>query len=251
MNAPSLPPEIVDDIISRVDCLRQSSLALVSKDFRPQVQRLRFRHITLHDERPDRTERLSNVLVRNPTLGNYVQMVSLAFSRARKIDSAKGQASDMLERILRACHIQTLVITYGVVPQQIIQLLSARNLPHLRCLKLGKASHTPMDTLHDVLSLHPSLDQVELYTTHLHISRSPSREPIHFKRLCVTVQNTGVENDWASDNWYRVDEEFTIIISAVWPRHIVPISHALQAWASTSRRVCFRMKTISLSLREF
>jgi predicted protein tyrosine phosphatase len=156
----------------------------------------------------------------------------------------------MLERILRACRIQTLIITYGFVPQHIVQLLHPQNLRHLRCLKLDKASRIPANILHAFLSLHPPLDQLELYTTHLNALRSPIREPIHVKRLCVTVQSTGAGNYWTYDNLYRVNEELTIIVSASSAQHAAHISRAFQVWASTSRRVCFRMKTISLSLRE-
>jgi hypothetical protein len=73
MSLLQLPQEIIDDILSRVDCLQQSSLALVCTAFRPQVQRMRFREIELWNVTfPDRTERLGDILARNPTLGEHV-----------------------------------------------------------------------------------------------------------------------------------------------------------------------------------
>jgi hypothetical protein len=89
-----LPQEI------KADFLRQGSLALVSKAFRPQVQRMRFRELTLHNVRAsERTERLSDILVLNPTLGEHVQTVCFAwYTKDSKINlqSKRGQTKSIL-----------------------------------------------------------------------------------------------------------------------------------------------------------
>jgi hypothetical protein len=215
MSVPQLPQEIIDDIISRVDCLRQSSLALVSTAFRPQVQRLRFHHVTLEDEHPRKTERLSNALVRNPTLGEYVQAVSLAHSWDSEMNADRGQAQDILGRVLRACRIHTLIFARGPVPLHILPLISPQILLHLRSLKLSRASRTPMGALHDALSLRPQLHHLELWTDHLYTEDAPrrdEREPIRFKRIHVIVDRAPPEGIWTLENSYNVEEEVAIFV---------------------------------------
>jgi hypothetical protein len=251
MSTSHLPQEIIDDIIGRVDGLVESngSLALVSKAFRPRVQRLLFHHIILDDKRPGRTERLSRVLARNPTLGEYVHKVSLVHSRAG-IYTEMAQAPDMLEHILRACRIQTLSITHGIIPQQMIQLLSFQNLPSLRSLKLGSVSRIRMDALHDILSLHPPLDQLVLCTSHLYSPWSSRRERIPVKRLQINASCLLPENDWTFENLYSVEEEFTIRVMIASAPEIVAVNKALQVWGTALRRLRFDLLYFALPQRE-
>jgi hypothetical protein len=209
MSLLQLPQEIIDDILSRVDCLQQSSLALVCKAFRPQVQRLRFHHITLKDRPPERTARLADVLVHDPTLGEHVQTLSLKFRMDSESNPQKSLAPDVLERVLRACRIRTLIIVHGWVPERISQMFSPCNLPHLRSLICYPGSYIPMDALHDFLSLHPPLDQLELFINHLYTedtSWMDMREPIRVKKIEIIIP-TGANNDtWALGNIFNVEE---------------------------------------------
>jgi hypothetical protein len=250
MSAPLLPQEIIDNIISGLDWSGDNSLALISKAFRSSVQRLRFRHIALHDDRPDRTGRLSNAIVRNPTLGEYVQSVTLVYSQD-KDRQEMTQALDMVQHVLRACHIQKLIIADGVVSQHMAQLFSPRTLPHLRSLLLGKVTFTPINLLHDVLSLHPPLDKLELWTSHLYIALgSPQREPIRVKRLRIMLDRAPIEDSWLLGRLYNVEEEVAISLYAPWAIYCTaPINQALQAWGSTPRRL--RIDVLLGVLREF
>jgi hypothetical protein len=244
MSLLQLPQEILDDIIRRVDCRRQSSLALVSTAFRPQVQRMIFHKITLHNARiPDRTERLSHVLARNPTLGEYVQTVSLSYYR-RETEIKR------LERVLRACRIQSLILANGFFPQPIVQLFSPQNLPHLRSLKLNNSVKLSMDALHDVLSLHSSLDHLELNLAHLHTSWSPRRERICVKRLHVITVSDPAENSRTFDGLYHVEEELMIIVWVTSSVEAAVINEALQAWGAITHRLCFHVLQYSLSQRK-
>jgi hypothetical protein len=249
MSISLLPQEILDDIIRRVDCRRQSSLALVSTAFRPQVQRMIFHKITLHNARiPDRTERLSDILVRNPTLGEYVQTACLDYDRLES-EPERDQAPGMLERVLRACRIQSLTITGRAVSQEIVQLLSPQYLPHLRSLKLNSSVKMSVDALHDVLFLHSPLDQLELHMAH--IPWSPRRERIRVKRLHVyTISHLPPGNTCTFDNLYDAEEELTIVVDVTSSVQAAVINEALRAWGSTSRRLCFRIFNFILSQRK-
>jgi hypothetical protein len=246
-----MPQEILDDILSRVDCPEQSSLALVSKAFRPQVQRLRFHKITLEEEHPDRTERVSNVLALNPSLGGYVHTVCLARTWNSGINqkSKKAQALDLLERVLRACSIQTLIVSSGFVTQHDIRLLSPQNLPHLRSLWLNPSCLVPMDALHNVLSLHPPLEHLWFCTFHLPTPCSPGRERIRVKRLRVIVDRPSSKNDWTFDHLCNVEEELRIRVLTTLNSEHTAINKALQFWGVTSRRL--RIDIFSGVLREF
>jgi hypothetical protein len=250
MVAPPLPQEIIDNIITELDWSGDNSLALISKAFCSSVQRLRFRHIAFHDECPDRTERLSDIIVRNPTLGDYVQSVTLVYSQS-KDRQEMARAPDILERVLRACRIQKLIIADGVISQQIAQLFSPQTLPHLRSLLLGKVAFTPINLLHDVLSLHPPLEKLELWTSHLYIALgNPQREPIRVKRLRIMLDRAPVEDSWSLGRLYNVEEEVAISLYAPWAIYCTaPINQVLQAWGSTPRRL--RIDVLLGVLREF
>jgi hypothetical protein len=213
MSASLLPQEIIDDIVRRADWYRSGSLALVSKVFRPQVQRLRFCHITLKDLPSERTERLSKVLARNPILGGHVQMVTLSFWYNSKVDLEETQAPGMLERILQACRIQTLMFSYGTVSMQIIQLIASQGLPHLRSLVLAGTSHAPMDALYDALSLCPPIDNLELFIDHINAIDIPQRlrrQPVRVKQLRLTVDRDPTEGSWTPGSFLDVEEELAI-----------------------------------------
>jgi hypothetical protein len=253
MSVPQLPQEVINDIISRVDCLQQSSLALVCKAFRPQVQRLRFHQITLDDERPRRTDRLSSVLACNPTLSDHVHTVRLAYGWDSKINAERGQAPDILERVLQACQIHVLIFAYGTVPLQILQLLSPRNVPYLRSLRLSSASRTPMDALHDALSLLPPLNYLDLWTDYLYTEVAPwrdGREPLRVKKMHVGVGRAPTEDSWTLGSSYTVEDEVAISLYAPWASDCAgPINNVLQAWGSTPRRL--RIDVSYGALREF
>jgi hypothetical protein len=87
MNVPLLPQELIDNITNRVPSSwlsYESLLALVSKVFRPRVQRLLFHHVTLNEERPARTERLSNMLACNPRLASTCRWSPLLVAGSRR-----------------------------------------------------------------------------------------------------------------------------------------------------------------------
>jgi hypothetical protein len=249
MGLSQLPQEIIDDIIGHVSHSGEDALsncALVSRAFRPQAQRLRFSDITLDHRRPDMFARLGQVLVHNPTVGECVRTVRLVYPFQRDTPSAgdhadTARAVDMLEHVLRACHTQTLMITYGFVPQQAVQLFSSQNLPHLRSLELGKMSSMDVNIIHQVLALLPPLNQLELWAAHIYTKNTPRntrREPIHVNRLYVMVDRAPVDNNWTLGNVYNVKEELVICVYAPWALECAaPINKILQAWGSTPRRL--------------
>jgi hypothetical protein len=75
MGFPQLPQEIIE-IINNVDRGYPDKVlgnrALVSSAFRSQAQRLQFNKIALDDRRLSHLERFSQLLMHNPTLGEYV-----------------------------------------------------------------------------------------------------------------------------------------------------------------------------------
>jgi hypothetical protein len=257
MGLPTLPQEIIDDIVIKADWLEDRSLALVSKAFRPQAQRRRFSSIRLDDRRPGTFARLDQVLVRNPTLGEYVHTVSLAYrwdpeSASGHTEPQMAQAPDLLERVLRACRVDRIVFDTGVIPQQIVQLLSPQNVPHLRSLKVEILTVMPMDTVHHVLSLHPPMHQLELSASHLCTLKAPSslrREPLRLKRLHFNVDNVEHPGSWTFGDLYSAEEEFTINVNTLYRWHAAMINHALQVWGTTPRRLCFRAGNIDPYLR--
>jgi hypothetical protein len=260
MGPPLLPQEIIDVIISQTDGFPDPELALVSKAFRPQVQRWRFSHITLDGHCLSMFARLDQILVRNPTLGEYVQTVSLVYDwevaspASGHTEPGMAQAAPgLLGRILRACRVDRIVFETGIAPQQIVQLLSPQNVPHLRSLTLGKLTVIPMNTLHHVLSLHPPMRQLELSASHLYTWNAPSSsrgERLPLKRLHFNVEIIVHGDSWTFDDLYSVEEEFKIDVDALFRWHTDMINQALQTWGSTSRRLCFHVRDIDPELRE-
>jgi hypothetical protein len=242
MSLPQLPQEIIDNIIRNVKRSYSdevlSNCALVSKSFRPQAQRLRFNQIMLDGRRPSHLKQFSQILVQNPALREYVKIVSLLHHGFENSLTSMGRMDDILAHVLRACRIKVLSLLGGRYSKRNIHLLSPLTLPHLRVLYTNGASFKPKILLHDVVSQHPPLDQLDLTLSYLYITHdqwSPGRELVRINRLHIYAGHSEFQDDSMLRMVYSGVEELEIDISTL--ETAVHVKQILEVWGVMLRRL--------------
>jgi hypothetical protein len=226
-----------------------SNCALVSKAFRPQAQRRQSNQITLDDRRLTQLESFSQILMHNPALSEYVQIVQLLLRGFDKKLTSMARTVDILAHVLRACRIEVLILPRGRYSERNVHLLSPRTLPHLRALYVTGTFFEPKMLLHDVVSQHPPLDQLRLILADLYITNkqwNPERELVRVNRIHIYVGYTEFQDDSMLRIIYSGIEELVIDTSSTWLLETaLHVNQVLEVWGVMLRRLRLLRKWIT------